>query len=341
MYKQNLLSICCLCYNHEQYIEECINSIWANKYKNIEIIVIDDGSTDNSVEILKKLQKKSLCNFKLITQKNTHNIGLNCNRAAAEASGEFITFMATDDYYTPDAFSEKLQMMQNNSNIVFAISRSVGKLENKKNKTNLSYVQDTRFDSNTPIDKICKLEYYEGTVAIQGNIIRHDLFDKIHGYDEDIYGDDIIIRTKIFQHIQKNQNLSIYTTDTVSFIYRIHPNSYTSEKTSILKIFLDTYDRYWSTKPYPPIVEKIIYNYILSHSYIDVLSILSTYPRVFDLLQHKYIAVKCLHSCLNKSLQKKNLLFYIIHKEPINITKSKIILFNTISISIKEKYAQD
>ena len=49
---KKLISFCCLSYNHENYIEQCIRSIWNQNYKNIEILALDDGSKDNSVSIL-------------------------------------------------------------------------------------------------------------------------------------------------------------------------------------------------------------------------------------------------------------------------------------------------
>ena len=47
-YVKGLLSICCTCYNHEKYMGDFVNSVWNNDYKNVEIIVIDDGSQEKS-----------------------------------------------------------------------------------------------------------------------------------------------------------------------------------------------------------------------------------------------------------------------------------------------------
>ena len=165
-YVKGLLSICCTCYNHEKYIEECIESIWKNDYKNVEIIVIDDGSTDNSVEVLKRLQAKSPCRFEIITQANTHNIGLNMNRTIAKAQGEFITFMSCDDYYTSNAFSAKMNAMLLNKNIAFCLSLAVETLKYKRNKPIYKMAYETRFNSETSIHEMCELEYNEGTFAI-------------------------------------------------------------------------------------------------------------------------------------------------------------------------------
>lgn len=51
----DLISVVVTCYNHEDYIEQCLRSIFGQTYRNIELIVIDDGSSDHSAEIIKTL----------------------------------------------------------------------------------------------------------------------------------------------------------------------------------------------------------------------------------------------------------------------------------------------
>ena len=72
---KNLLSICCLVYNHAPFIKDNIESIWNSDYNNLEIIVVDDGSKDESSDILKNLQKVSPYPMTIILQKNTGNVG--------------------------------------------------------------------------------------------------------------------------------------------------------------------------------------------------------------------------------------------------------------------------
>ena len=90
------ISIVVPVYNTEIYIEQCINSIINQNYKNLEIIIINDGSTDSSYEILKN-QYKQHPNIKIITINNkgvsyARNIGIQI------ASGDYITFIDSDDY---------------------------------------------------------------------------------------------------------------------------------------------------------------------------------------------------------------------------------------------------
>lgn len=98
-----LVTIVVPVYNVEDYLEECVESIIIQNYKNIEIILINDGSTDRSLKILKKYQKENQ-NIKLISHSNQgqsycRNIGINLSE------GKYILFLDSDDYILPNAVS--------------------------------------------------------------------------------------------------------------------------------------------------------------------------------------------------------------------------------------------
>lgn len=91
-----LISIIVPVYNGESFIEKCITSLLEQSYKNIEIIVVDDGSSDNSVQIITKMMSKN-SEIKLLKQKN-EGVSVARNNALNIASGEFVTFVDADDY---------------------------------------------------------------------------------------------------------------------------------------------------------------------------------------------------------------------------------------------------
>lgn len=84
-------------YNTEKYLRECMDSICAQTYENIEIICVDDGSTDSSAEIIKRYQKKDK-RIRLIQQTNQY-AGIARNNGFDEATGEYVIFLDSDDYF--------------------------------------------------------------------------------------------------------------------------------------------------------------------------------------------------------------------------------------------------
>ena len=91
---KNLVSIIVPYFNHKDFIEELLISIKNQTYNNLEIIVINDGSSDGSLKLLKYL--KSKYSFNLYTQKNK-GICATLNRGLSLARGEFINIIGSDD----------------------------------------------------------------------------------------------------------------------------------------------------------------------------------------------------------------------------------------------------
>lgn len=111
MLSNQLVTIIIPCYNHEKYISKCIDSVLAQTYKCIELIVVDNGSTDGSYKILKNYL--SAYDFKLI--RLDHNIPPGTvngpvSIALAEASGEYISILYSDDWFMPDKILKQIEL---------------------------------------------------------------------------------------------------------------------------------------------------------------------------------------------------------------------------------------
>lgn len=116
MYKKDKVSIIIPLYNNKIYIEKCISSILNQNYKNYEIIIIDDGSTDNGYEFIKQnfLNK----NIKLLRQENKGPSAAR-NKGIDISDGEWIMFLDSDDYLKANAL-EKLINESENSDLIIA-----------------------------------------------------------------------------------------------------------------------------------------------------------------------------------------------------------------------------
>lgn len=111
------ISIVILVYNIEKYLEECITSVIGQTLKDIEIIIINDGSTDNSLGIIEKYQKKD-SRIVLINQENK-GLSEARNRGIELASGEYVAFIDGDDFVDLNMY-EELYESSENADIVFS-----------------------------------------------------------------------------------------------------------------------------------------------------------------------------------------------------------------------------
>lgn len=115
------LSVLISNYNYAQYLNIALDAIVHQSYQPKEILIIDDASTDNSVEIIKSYQKK----YPHITlYENKINMGViaNANRAIDLATGDYIALCATDDEILPGFFEECMACLKEHSNVGMCVS---------------------------------------------------------------------------------------------------------------------------------------------------------------------------------------------------------------------------
>ncbi|MCR5217748.1 glycosyltransferase family 2 protein [Treponema sp.] len=120
VYKDNLVSIIMPCYNGSRFLEETINSVLSQSYDQWELLVVDDGSTDLSLDIVKKFMKKD-DRITYITQENS-GCASSRNMAIKVSSGRYIAFLDSDDVWHKDYLSIMLNKIQQDkclSHVVF------------------------------------------------------------------------------------------------------------------------------------------------------------------------------------------------------------------------------
>lgn len=117
MKEQELISIIVPIYNASKVIERCVSSICNQTYKNIEIILVDDGSTDDSLEVSNRLASKD-GRIKVLSQKNSGVSGAR-NFGIDNAKGKYIGFVDSDDWVNSDMYLSMYEAIKiNNSEIV-------------------------------------------------------------------------------------------------------------------------------------------------------------------------------------------------------------------------------
>lgn len=102
-----LVSVLMPAYNHARFVEQAVMSVWQQSYKNLELIVIDDGSSDDTYSILQSLKERSPLPFHLEKQKN-QGVCKTLNKCLTLSNGEWISTLASDDMYRPDFISKMM-----------------------------------------------------------------------------------------------------------------------------------------------------------------------------------------------------------------------------------------
>lgn len=116
-----LVSIIIPNYNKANFIEETLHSVIAQSWQGWEALVVDDGSTDNSIEIIKRVAEKD-DRIKFLQRQRQPKGGSTCrNIGIANATGKYLFFFDSDDLMTPDCLEERISYMEQNPELDFAV----------------------------------------------------------------------------------------------------------------------------------------------------------------------------------------------------------------------------
>ena len=163
---KDLISVVVTCYNHQDYIEQCLRSIFAQTYRNIELLVLDDGSSDHSAEIIEAV----LADSPFPTRFESHeNMGVvkTRNKALQQIQGTYFIFVDSDDFLDSDYIeSFYTSMVQEEADIVYGDLYDPDKKE--------VYLKSRPFD---------KLAFLTENFISNCSLIRRSVADGIY-YDE-------------------------------------------------------------------------------------------------------------------------------------------------------------
>jgi len=185
-----LVSVLIPLYNHEQYINECLDSIKNQTYKNIEVIIVNDGSNDNSEQVVKQwIENNPEPNITYILQEN-QGVTKTLNKMISLSKGEYITICASDDILTEESIEKRVEYLKNNSLIEACIGDANVIGTNSENVHNsamksLFYADLKRLENNIVDELVLNWSVVGPTF-----LAKKSLYEKVGMYDENLLVED-------------------------------------------------------------------------------------------------------------------------------------------------------
>lgn len=246
-----LVSVLVPSYNHSKYISKCIQSILEQTYDNIELFVIDDGSTDSSQKTINAMSSKY--NF---IYEHQENIGLpaTLNKMIMMATGKYIALLASDDVYAPNKISDLVAYFENapqSAAVVFGNAAFINsenelvELTKKSTQYNdvVSYYISERFELNIHQLEINYKTLLGGNyVPAVSTLIRRDALLEVGLFDGSIQLEDWSMWLKLAR------KYSFHYMNNIVAYYRVHKNNASS--TNNVALSLDVLKILEREKPY-------------------------------------------------------------------------------------------
>lgn len=218
MSEKPLISVIVPVYNCEKYIKKCIDSIRQQTYNNLEIILVDDGSDDNSLTLCKE---KALFDkrIKVFHKKNggassARNLGLE------KANGEYIGFVDSDDYIDPDMYKELLNILITNK--LYIVSSKIRSVD--LNHQILGEANNTKEINILNYDDTIKYFFNHSNYSMCTRLIHKSVFENLRFIEGHCF-EDCLMTFEIYLKIKH----SCYYQNTF-YNYLERPNSVTRKK---------------------------------------------------------------------------------------------------------------
>lgn len=210
-----LISVIINVYNGEKFIKKCLDSVINQTYKNIEIIIVNDGSTDNTLSICESYKDNRI---KIINQENM-GLSLSRNVGIDNATGEYLFFVDVDDYIELDAIEYLYKLTKENNTMIATCStmdiRSYN-FEVKPRKEIVRVISGKEMLKNILMSK-------DRFGTVWNKLIKKELFDNIRFEDRII--NDVVVLYKLALATEK-----VTYSNQIKYYYLRHSNSITAKR---------------------------------------------------------------------------------------------------------------
>ena len=208
-------------YNYSHYIIAALNSVINQTYQYIELIIIDDLSTDNSIGIIEDWIKNYNGPIKINFIKNSKNGGLTkvCNQILQNANGKYFQTLDADDLLLPLKIEKQVKLMEASGNTALIYS-NIGVIDEAGNMISHDYLARIGYDENEmPQGNIFEKLFDFNFIPLPSVLVNTDYARKAGGFDESLQVQDYYLWLKLseqFETIYLAENTALYRTHATS-----------------------------------------------------------------------------------------------------------------------------
>ncbi|WP_019671978.1 glycosyltransferase family 2 protein [Psychrobacter lutiphocae] len=243
-----LVSVVIPCYNHQDFVQDSIQSVIDQTYQNIELIIIDDGSKDDSVAKIEQMIEACEQRFTRFEFRSRPNKGLSAtlNEAIERCQGKYFAALASDDMVLPHKTATQVEFLEAHPEIsaVFAGAKLIDDSD--------EMFEVTLREPGIYSFKQIIMNKYDFPAATQ--MLRLDIVKEVGGYDPSIALEDWYMWLKISEISQ------IYYMDEVLGCYRRHEGNFSANLEKMMQGRIDVLNCFQDSKYYPKAMERVLWS---------------------------------------------------------------------------------
>lgn len=215
-----LVTVVVPAYNHENYISDCIDSILSQDYHDIELFVVNDGSTDKTHEKVLEAMERHPNRIKY-TSKENEGLITSLNIAIFNGTGKYFCQLASDDNWVDGSLRARVEFLENNPyyDVVFgdAVYIRDGVLTNER------FLGDKKTGYDSKVHNVTDLVTRKAKILFPSGLMRRDTLLKLDGFDKEFRNfEDVSMRYRLAQ----NANIGYLNEPVMN--YRIHSSNTTA-----------------------------------------------------------------------------------------------------------------
>jgi glycosyltransferase involved in cell wall biosynthesis len=300
MQQRPLVSVIVSSYNNEQYVIETLESINAQSYNDIEIIIVDDKSTDNSVAVIEEWLK-TRCRYSSQIIKHTINCGIckTLNDGIKSVNGKYIAICSSDDVMLQDKIATQVEILEKSGDNIAMLYSDAYLIDENSAPIYGWFIQRQRQDFITPPSGNIFNNLLKGNfIPANATLIKKIVFESIGLFDEALEYEDYDMWLRIAE------KYPIIYSQQPSLLYRIKKSSFSFNIKSWITPNVKIFYKYRNQVEAKPVLrfflvcaytkkEKSVYDFIKSLDNKN--TILAIYYYLFKLKVPPFIAVRILN----------------------------------------------
>lgn len=216
-----LVSIAVINYNNAKYVIDTLNSVRNQTYPNIELIITDDCSTDNSASLIKNWLKNYKGSYKFVRHRKNMGVCVTCNSCLKNATGEYFSLIASDDIMLPEKTARQVSFLRDTNDDTAAVYSDAYLMNEAGKPMNGCFIEKHRKFESAPSGNIYLSLLKGNFIPAMSLLIKTKVFEDVGLYDEDLVYEDYDMWLRIAA------KYNIVFSDYVSARYRVRRNSLT------------------------------------------------------------------------------------------------------------------